>query len=328
MDASIFAEWLRRQGHHVVQSVSIWWYDAAPFVYQAFPYHWVVQPDESELHQLFLRNRVLCIRYSTGLSSPFGCISYHAVCLDKGYSLDSLDRRARQNVRSGMKNCLISALPLEQVADEGWGLEGDTCNRQGRNSQYTRELFRKRILSARDLPGFEAWGAVIRGRLAAFILAIKMGETMELLSQACGSEFMKLRVNNALAFAVTREFMTRQDITAVFYTLQSLDAPASVDEFKFRMGYSAKPIRQRVVFHPFLSFFLNKLSYAGLRQLRKFWPYKPYLTKAEGMARFYLSGKASASEQDWPECLSANKAELLNKLVDCSGEEPGRISSK
>jgi hypothetical protein len=227
-----------------------------------------------------------------------------------------------------MKNCLISELPLAQLADEGWSLEANTCIRQGRSSQYTRELFRKRILSARDLPGFEAWGAVVRGRLAAFILAIKMGDTMELISQACGSEFMKLRVNNALAFAVTREFMARQDITAVFYTLQSLDARASVDEFKFRMGYSAKPIRQRVVFHPLLSFLVNKLSYAGLRQLRKFWPYKPYLTKAEGMAHFYLSGKASASEQDWPECLSANKEQLLNKLVCCSAEEPARFSSE
>ena len=49
MDAETFAEWLRRQGHRVVHTASCYWYDAGPQVYQAFPYHWIIDPVEDEL---------------------------------------------------------------------------------------------------------------------------------------------------------------------------------------------------------------------------------------------------------------------------------------
>ena len=49
MNAEIFAEWLRRQGHSVVRTTSSYWYDKSSRVYQAFPYHWIIQPTEEEL---------------------------------------------------------------------------------------------------------------------------------------------------------------------------------------------------------------------------------------------------------------------------------------
>jgi hypothetical protein len=327
MNAEIFKEWLDRQGHHTIRTRCTQWYDAAPRVFQAFPYHWTVHPDEAEVIGLLREKHGVCLRYSSSISNPSGRISYHAVCNNKFYGLKDIDRRSRQNVRTGLTKCSVERISLERLAAEGWKLESDTCNRQSRRSQYNGQSFQKKILCARGLPGFEAWGALVQGNLAAYILCLQVEDTVELLMQACQRDALRLRVNHALAFTVTQTLLERNDIRSVFYTLQSLDAPASVDEFKFRMGYSAKPIRQRVVFHPLLSLLVNKLSYAGLKQLRKLWPYKPYITKAEGMARFYLSGKASASEQDWPECLSANKAELLNKLVGSSPEETKRISS-
>ena len=327
MNASIFAEWLIRQGHHIARSESGCWYDAAPRVYQSFPYHCIRLPREGELPQLLRDHRALCARYSTHPGANGGCVSYHAVCDNKAYALEALDRRTRQNVRRGLKECGVEPIPLTRVADEGWELEADTCRRQTRQSAFTKKSFRIRVNAAEGLPGFEAWGAVVGGRLAAYLLALRVDDTLELLSQACRTECLRNSPNHALVFVATREFIRRPDVRSVFYTVQSLDAPSNVDEFKFRMGYTAKPIRQRVAFHPLIAPLVNKLSYAGLRQLRKFWSYKPYLTKAEGMFRFYLSGKASASEQDWPECLSANKAELLNTLCGCSAEEPKRISS-
>jgi hypothetical protein len=34
----------------------------------------------------------------------------------------------------------------------------------------------------------------------------------------------------------------------------------------------------------------------------------------KGMVRFYLDGKCSPSEQDWPECLDSCKSELLEEV--------------
>ena len=66
----------------------------------------------------------------------------------------------------------------------------------------------------------------------------------------CLAEFLSARVNNALTYVFTRSTLDRSDVRSVFYTVQSLDAPPSVDGFKFHMGYTAKALRQRVVFHP------------------------------------------------------------------------------
>jgi len=118
-------------------------------------------------------------------------------------------------------------------------------------------------------------------------------------------------VNNALTYSFTKEVLTRPAINQVFYGLHSLDADERLDKFKFRMGYIAKPVRQRVVFNRWMQLLLNRTSYRVLRAARHRWPTQATLAKAEGMARFYLEGKKPLAEQVWPECVKEGTTELL-----------------
>ena len=95
MNAETFAEWLRRQGYHVVRTPSSYWYETSSRDYQAFPYHWVIEPDEGELNQLLRQNRAIALRYSTPFTAPRGKLSYHVVCQDPAYELATLPRQAR-----------------------------------------------------------------------------------------------------------------------------------------------------------------------------------------------------------------------------------------
>jgi hypothetical protein len=304
MNAEIFAEWLRRQGHLVVRTQSTYWYDASPRVYQAFPYHWLIRPSEGELLAFLRKDRAIGLRYSAPADEPQGRISYHVVYEAPQYNLELLERRARQNVRNGLSRCTVQPIALERLADEGWLLETDTVDRQDRHVRMTREIWRRRYLSASDLPGFEAWGALIEDRLVASILTFRMDDCCELISQQCHREFLNARVNNALAFTVTQAMVSRPGIRSIFYTLQSLDAPPSVDEFKFRMGYKAKQVRQRVVFHPMLAPLIRPALGAAVKELVRRFPGVPSLPKAVGMLQFYLEGRRPLKEQHWPECLT------------------------
>jgi hypothetical protein len=116
-------------------------------------------------------------------------------------------------------------------------------------------------------------------------------------------------VNNALAYTVTREMLSRPGVQGVFYGLHSLDAPPGVDEFKFHMGYRAKPVRQRVLFHPWVGPLFNRVSHAVVQRLLR--PGRPGLAKGEGMLRFYLEGRRPAEEQRWPECFGGDRTVLL-----------------
>ena len=72
MNADIMAAWFRRQGYRVARSASSYWYEAGARVWQAFPYHWLIEPSRGEARDLLLRHSGIALRYSTPLSAGQG----------------------------------------------------------------------------------------------------------------------------------------------------------------------------------------------------------------------------------------------------------------
>lgn len=308
MDAEIFAEWLRIQGYRVLRTPSSYWYEASARVYQAFPYHWLIEPTEQELRDLLVKHNAVALRYSAPVSSSRGKVSYHVVCQDPAYDLPTLSRQTRQNVNKGLKYACVEPIPMARLATEGWKLRLDTLERQGRVGSETEEWWRTMCESAEDLPGFEAWGALHDGELVASFLAFVCDDFFTLPHEQSASAHLPQRINNAIFFAITQMAMHRPGISEVFFCLQSLDAPESVDQFKFRMGNTPKPVRQRVVFHPLLAPFVNKVLHGAVRRRFARDENNPFLAKVEGMIRFYLDGKQTSDQQEWPECLAELRA--------------------
>lgn len=304
MNADFLATWFQEQGYRVVQSASSYWYEAYPHVFQAFPYHWLIQPSDDEIFRLFQNTRAIGVRYSTQVESPVGRISYHVIYDHPVYDLDCLDRRSRQNVLTGLRNCSVAPVSFELLAREGCILEKETAERQHRRPSYDDKRWRRACMAAAALPGFEAWGAFSKNQLVASVLFVQVDDWCEMLSQQCAQIALPNRINHALIFNVTKELVSRPGIRSIFYAVQSLDAPPSVDEFKFRMGYIPVPVRQRVVVHPWVAPFMTATGLALISRLRRRTAGFGPLTKAEGMLRFYLEGRRSLEDQTWPDCLN------------------------
>jgi hypothetical protein len=297
MTIEVFAEWLRRQDYRVFETESSHWYSPGLGVYQAFPYHWVIQPSSAELNEFMREHRVLGLRYSTGLDQSEGRLSYHAVYEGGDYGIDALGKWARKNVRRGLKNCTVEPVTFDRIAEEGWNLQLDTLKRQGRKPGETQNQWRRRFLAASDLPGFGAWGALVAGNLAASVVTFRLEDFFYLLYQQCQGEYLAAHVNNALSFAVSQELLSRPGTRGAFYSLESFDAPESMDEFKFRMGYRAKPVRQRVVFNPVFRPLVNGLTHGVLKCLRGAFGRNNSVAKAEGMVRFFRQGRQPIERQ-------------------------------
>lgn len=311
MNSEILSEWMKRQAHSVIQTVSSSWVDAGPGVYQAIPYHFLFSPTEDELLDFLRKEKAIALRYSTPLDSPKGSISYHVVYERNHYSQQDLPKKARYDVRKGLSVAKIEPISLDRLAGEGWGLRNETLIRQGRAGAETETWWRKLCLSAKGLPGFEAWGAIVNDKLVASLFAFVCDNCFSIFYQQSLTDFLSFGVNNALTYAVTSEVLCRPGPFRIFYGLHSLDAPASVDEFKFRMGYVAKPVRQRVVFNPWARPFVNNLSYSLLRTGHRVFPSNYALSKSEGIFRFYLQGNRRLSDQDWPVALNDCKGTIL-----------------
>jgi hypothetical protein len=303
VNADCLAAWFQRQGYRVFQTASSYWYEAHPHVFQAFPYHWLIQPSDDEIFGFFQETRAIALRYSAPIEYPVGRISYHVIYDLPTYDLECLERRSRQNILTGLKNCYVEPVSFDQLAREGWFLEKETAERQHRRPSHDQQTWHLSCMAAAALPGFEAWGAFLENHLVAALIFVKVDDWCELLSQQCSQKALPNRVNHALTFKVTKELVSRAGIRSIFYSVQSLDAPTSVDEFKFRMGYKPVPVRQRVVVHPWIAPFMNKTGLQLISCLRRMTTGFGLLSKTEGMLRFYLEGRQSLVDQTWPECL-------------------------
>lgn len=301
MNPEIFAEWLRRQSYRVIRTDSSYWYNSGPRVYQAFPYHWVIQPSAEELREFLLREKAIGLRFSTTTTAAEGLMSYHAIYEGGAYTLESLSANARSKVRRGLKACQVEPISLQQLAHDGWQLQVDTVDRQGRAGSITRQTWEQLCHAADDLPGFQAWGAFVGKDVAASILTAIVGDACYMLYPQSHRQYFDRYVNNALAYTISHHMMTQAGVRMIFYGLHSLDAPPSVDEFKFRMGYVAKPVRQRVIFHPWIVPFFNRFTYSAIKRVQAWRPNQPALAKVEGLIRFYLQGKLPLNEQVRPD---------------------------
>jgi len=313
MNAETFAEWMRRQGHQVFHTASSYWYDAGPRVFQAFPYHWLITPDEKEIRSLMLNHGIAALRYSTPLDFPKGMVSYHIV-LHKPYELEMLKPQARNGVKRGLDHFKVEQISFERLATEGWVLQQDTLARQDRLRSMTQKEWELLCRSADGLPGFETWAAISNGELAGAVIICRIDDVFSVPYAMSHSRFLPEHVNNAVFFAVSREMLTRDGISSLFFTVQSLDAPANVDEFKFRMGLKPKIVRQRVDFHPYLDPFATPTVHAWSQKLLQRDPSNPRIAKAEGMLRFHVEGQRDIAEQTWAECLAKQKDTLLHSL--------------
>lgn len=303
--------WLRRQGYRVITTESGSWYNAAPGIFQAFPYHPVISPSDEEIRLVLRQGRAAGLRYSTAVQSPFGKISYHAVYAKPVYGLEQVSRQTRQNIRKGLEYATYEPVSFNRLADEGWLLRAETIARQGRPKAETQAWWRKLCLSAEGLPGFEAWGAFRGGQLVAALVAYLARDCFQLLYQQSRTEHLKFGVNNTLGFVATQQMVAR-GVPEIFYGLESLDASPNVDEFKFRMGYEAVPVRQRVVFHPALRPVMTSVALAALDLFGRTRPRRHQKwQKASGLLRFYLEGRLPLARQRCPECLLPLRGEWL-----------------
>ena len=302
MNPENFAEWLRRQGHRVYRTASSYWYEAGPRVLQAFPYHWIITPTRGEIRELLLKQSIVAVRYSAPLSYPGGKASYHVV-LQKPYQIDALKSQARNGIKRGLKHFSVEQICFGWLATEGWALQRDTLERQDRLQSMTQGEWELLCRSAEDLPGFEAWAAISNNQLAGALIICRIGDMFNVPYAMSRSCFLRKHVNNALFYVSASDMLEREGVTGIFYTVQSLDAPPNVDEFKFRMGFQPTAVRQCVDFHPLLQPVANKRVHYWTQSLLERAPSNPTLAKAEGMLRFHVEGRQTLPKQPWPECL-------------------------
>jgi hypothetical protein len=288
MNPEVFSEFLARQGHRIIKTESCYWYNAQRGFYFYFPYHRLITPSEDELKKILWGERSIGVRYFTPQESV-GKSSYSIVCSDKNYDLASVDANyARRQTRRGLESFEIRQMTFKELAALGTPLNFDTLSRQGRNPQiWSEDKWRLYCQAADGLEGFEVWGAFSGETLASFMMAFQMEDHFTILHQSSATEFLRSYPNNALVFSVTKLKLAQPNVNTVSYGPQSLDAPESLDTFKFRMGFEQRPMKQTIVFNSLIKPFINGAFHKSIQYIANTRPQSDTFRKVEGLVRFY-----------------------------------------
>ncbi len=290
-DGAAFAAFLGRTGHRVLRADGVYWYDASPGFFLSLPSHRLLRPSPDALRALFRHQPCAGVRFSAPLDGP-GKLSYQIVCDDRAYGLDRLSANARSKVRRGLRRCEVIPMAFGEIAAQGLEADRDTLARQGRGVRLEGPAWQRFWQEAAATPGMEGWGAFVGGELAAFLVSVQFDDCAELLLARSRSDRLDAYPNNALIFEVTRVMLVERSARQVTFGLESLEPVGPLDQFKFGMGFRSAPLRQRVVFHPFVG---ALLAPAPVRGTLRRWAERRGATggfwrKAAGLLHFAEAG--------------------------------------
>ena len=211
-------------------------------------------------------------------------------------------------MKKGLSRFKIENIGFDRLATDGWRLQQDTLARQDRLNSMSQKEWETTCISGLDLPGFEVFGALLDGQMAAAAIVCRIDNIYCVPYAMSHSRFLRDHVNNALFFSMSCELLNRENTSGIFFTVESLDAPPHVDEFKLRMGFKPVPVRQNVVLNPLIPSISIPAVHSLICSLQKQYPSASTISKIEGMLRFYREGKRPNHEQSIPECIK-NKIE-------------------
>jgi hypothetical protein len=285
MNVTNYREFLERIGHKVVESESGYWYDPGPRMFERIPAFSLACPSDSEVRNLFWRHGMLGIKYYADLDHA-GKESFLYVCEDSAYELSGLGRSSRRKVRAGLRNCQVRQIDFAYLHAHGMPANLDTMERQKRQEPLfgDPEHWKGFCQAGGQVEGALVWGAFVEQDLAAYTLGFVVDDYCVFIYQMSRSEHRPSFVNHALTYTATREALARPDIRFASQGHETVRNVSGLDDFKVRLGYKKRPLRQVFRFHPVVKpAVLNPISQMALGKLRHWRPDSDALVRASGI---------------------------------------------
>jgi len=273
-----FAEFFSRQGQRVIETKSCFWYSHRPFLYMSLPYYRAVSPSQGELARVLWGGPAAALRFPAAgrTERQIGIL----VCSDRNYDLPSLHHTPRYRTRHGLKKCKVEQFDFAYLARHGHPLNEETFRRQGRDLNTITEVQWQRLCQvAREIPGFEVWGAFVDGNLAAFSILAMVGDSVLIQHTSSATAYLKCSPNNALTFTMTKSKLADPGVSCVFYGAESPLTP-NLDSYKLGMGYRRQVFAERFVYNPLLQAGLSLGGRKVIDWMARKYPQKEMIRRA------------------------------------------------
>lgn len=245
------AEFFHSLGYKTVRTKSCFWYSPERFLFKNMPVHRVVEPSAAECAKVLIRGGALALRYPSPVADASAADGGMYVCSDRNYDFESLTANARSHTRRGLARCKVEQINFGYLAEHGHPLIDETTIRQtGTRARKTEADWKTYCDLARANQDIVAWGAFAEDRLAAFLVAMRVGDCTYIHLQKSAAELLKCYSNNALLFTFLKAELARPEVKWVSNGQIAMAAREGLSHFKTSMGFKIEPFKEQVVLNP------------------------------------------------------------------------------
>lgn len=292
MDAEGYAQFLSAQRMRTIRVGSHLWVEKQRLCLESIPSHTRIHVEAAEARNLFLRG-YLVLRYSCEESEGVSSAEY--VCSDADYGLGSLDPKARNKVRQGLKNCVVRPVEFDVLKRYGCAINRGVLQRQSRTGRLflrDQRCWERYLEQCEKTSGVEAYGAFVGEELCAYTLIVRVDEYAYTYHPFADPARLQFRPMNALIFWVTQRLLQDPTVRRVSYGLESLVSHPALEEFKTGMGFKALPIGRRILINPLARPLVSSYAAALIHWVKQHATRVPYIENylmfVEGYRRYVV----------------------------------------
>ncbi|HEY3838190.1 MAG TPA: hypothetical protein VGL72_16535 [Bryobacteraceae bacterium] len=260
------ARFWERRGERVFEQDGIFWaHKKGPF-YMSLPFDRALDVGPRQAAGILRKAGVLGIRFPA--ADGRGIASGLYVLRPADYSLQSVSRKQRGQVRQGLENCEIRLIDADELAAQGLELNQETLERHGRSDEMflNPRQWKQFARAVGDSPGMLAWGAFFEARLSTYIVGCRDAGWLHLLYKASRNADMAQYTNHALDFHIASTAAADPGIRMISNGTLSLAPNEGLDRYKRHMGYSVLEQNHAIHFHPLFAPFLSTPTAIALSQ--------------------------------------------------------------
>lgn len=254
-----YSDFLRLNGHRVIQTPSSLWIDVRPLVFQTAPPFNFSQIQGDEVDEVFKSNNVLVCRwFSEDRASSEGDRREHGSLLFAAkppYDLSTLDQKARNQTRRGLERVEVRRVDLDERTERlAYDVYADNVRRLGlfKTEKHIDQRWRTWVNTIRKASCVEFWSAWQDRSLVAFTVAVRTGAETELVLQRSLYSSLRLYPNNALVYTVTKDAFERGSRLVSFGLSAYSGDKEGLHKFKIGMGFKALPLYEHLQWHPWV----------------------------------------------------------------------------
>ncbi len=245
---------LDREGVAVTRgSRRTFWQCAELSTIERHPSFCVDVPTASEIRRIFWKKWPAVVTYILAPDDSHPPNAWLYVCEDKSYELEKLGTQARRNVRRALRRFRFEPLALEVLREKGEPVYCETRTRIGLSDGTSRN-FQSLCDSVGKNPAYRILGAWAGEDMAAFLLAHCIEDWLD-FSVYAANEHLNSCPNEGLIYHLMQQFLTQGNGRVVSYGLSSIqeaDNVLTLDYFKKKVGFEARPVHRVFLFHPLL----------------------------------------------------------------------------